>query len=612
MCGIVGFNWNDKSLLKEMTDSIKHRGPDDEGFYCDTNVSLGHRRLAIIDLSEKGKQPMQCGDNIIVYNGEIYNFIDIKNELIQKDHQFISHSDTEVLLHAYEEWGEKCVEKLNGMWAFCIFNTKKNKLFLSRDRFGEKPLYYYADQEKFIFASELKAIRKHLLDLKINSTALNYYFYQKYIGGSLTIFDSVLKLKPAHNLIYDLNLKTYSTYAYYNLEDEIEKVSQIPVSEKKEMIKYLTCDATEKRIIADVTVGSFLSGGIDSSLISAIIAKKVEHFKTFSIGFKEKSFDEIPFSKMVAEYISTEHLYEYVDIDENLISHIISNMDEPFGDSSIVPVFLLSKMTRKYVTVALSGDAGDEIFGGYDTYIGFKIAKYFPSFLLKGMRMITNLIPPSDAKVSFIFKVKRFLSNGDADINRRHLDWMATFADEQRKKLLMGNYFPSTNLIQYKTPAKNELLTVQLNDIYNYLAEDILKKTDTASMLNSLEVRVPFLDPRLVPLVLSLPDNYKIRKLNSKWLLKKIARSFIPKEIINRKKRGFTVPVSKWIKESQLIKECLTSEGSFQHGLLNKEYVIDLFNEHINNKQDNARQLWLIFVFNYWWKSNIYKKEYAI
>lgn len=612
MCGIAGFNWSDSILLKKMTDSIKHRGPDDEGFYCDTNVSLGHRRLAIIDLSEKGKQPMQCGDNIIVYNGEIYNFIDIKNELIQKDHQFISHSDTEVILHAYEEWGEKCVEKLNGMWAFCIFNTKENKLFLSRDRFGEKPLYYYADQEKFIFASELKAIRKHLLELKVNSTALNYYFYQKYIGGSLTIFDSVLKLKPAHNLIFDLNLKTYSTYAYYNLEDEIKKASQIPISEKKEMIKTLTCDATEKRIIADVPVGSFLSGGIDSSLISAIIAKKVKHFKTFSIGFREKSFDEIPFSKMVAEYISTEHLYEYVDIDENLISHIISNMDEPFGDSSIVPVFLLSKMTRKYVTVALSGDAGDEIFGGYDTYIGFKIAKYFPSFLLKGMRKLANLIPPSDAKVSFIFKVKRFLSNGNTDINKRHLDWMATFADEQRKQLLMGNYFPSTNLIQYKTPAKNELLTVQLNDIYNYLAEDILKKTDTASMLNSLEVRVPFLDPRLVPLVLSLPDNYKIRKLNSKWLLKNIASSFIPEKIINRKKRGFTVPVSKWIKESLLIKEYLTSDDSFQHGLLNKEYVICLFNEHINNKQDNARQLWLIFVFNYWWKSNIYKKEYAI
>lgn len=607
MCGIAGFNWNDAALIKKMSDAIIHRGPDDEGFYCDEKVSLGHRRLAIIDLSARGKQPMEYDDCLIIFNGEIYNFPELKKELIDKGHHFASATDTEVILHAYREYGERCVEKLNGMWTFCIYDKKKNILFLSRDRFGEKPLYYYSDNDKFIFASEIKAIRRQPLNLTINTLALNFYFYQKYIGRDLSIFNSVYKLKPGHNLVYDLNTKSLLAYPYYHLEKEIEKVRDIPLDKKLQLIKELIPDATEKRLIADVPVGSFLSGGIDSSLISAIIAKKVKHFKTFSIGFKERSFDELPYSKIVAKHIKTDHLYEYVPIDENVIEQVIGNLDEPFGDSSIIPVYLLSKMTRKNVTVSLSGDAGDEVFGGYDTYMGLMIAKHFPGFLNGGIRAITNLFPPSDKKVSFFFKVNRFLDSSDKNISTRHLNWMATFRDEDRRSLLNGNFMPDSSFIPADIDTaepvrKDELLTVQLNDIHNYLAEDILKKTDAASMMNSLEVRVPFLDHRLVSLVLSLPEKYKIRRFKSKWLLKQFAHSYIPGKIINRKKRGFTVPVSKWVKESALIKKYLTCDDAFVHGLLNKEYINDLYTQHINNKKDNARQLWLAFVFNYWWK----------
>ena len=617
MCGIAGFNWNDAALIKKMSDCIIHRGPDDEGFYCDGQVSLGHRRLSIIDLSAKGKQPMEYDDCFIIFNGEIYNFPEVKKEMIDKGHRFVSESDTEVILHAYRDYGEKCVEKLNGMWSFCIYDKKKNILFLSRDRFGEKPLYYYSDNDKFIFASEIKAIRQQPLKLTINTRALNYYFYQKYIGGDLSIFNSVHKLKPGHNLTFDLNTKSLLTYPYYHLEKEIDKASTIPLDEKLKLIKALIPDATEKRLIADVPVGSFLSGGVDSSLISAIIARKVRNFKTFSIGFKERSFDELPYSKAVAKHIKTDHQYEYVPIDENVIEQVIGNLDEPFGDSSIIPVYLLSRMTRRNVTVSLSGDAGDEVFGGYDTYIGLMIAKHFPEFLYGGIRLITNLFPPSDKKVSFFFKVKRFVGSNNKNISTRHLNWMATFQDKERRSLLNGKFMPYSSFIPTDvnpagTVKKDDLLTVQLNDIHNYLAENILKKTDAASMMNSLEVRVPFLDHLLVPLVLSLPEKYKIRRLKSKWLLKQYAHSYIPGKIINRKKRGFTVPVSKWIKESGLIKKYITSDEAFTHGLLNKEYVIDLYTQHINNKKDNARQLWLVFVFNYWCKKTIYEQQHSI
>jgi len=602
MCGIAGFNWPDQFIVEKMAKTLRHRGPDDLGFYVDSDVSLGHTRLSIIDVSERGHQPMKFKDMVIVYNGEIYNFRQLREQLRSYGYNFVSDTDTEVVLCSYHRWGLSCVDRFNGMWAFCIYDKTKNTFFLSRDRFGIKPLYYYFDGDKFIFASELKAIRQHNPDMSISESAVNFFFYQKYIGDDLTIFKNCCKLRPSENLLFDLNQRKIVRTKYYHLEQEISQHQDTPVKERLEKIEDAIIGAVQKRLVADVPVGSFLSGGIDSSLISAIIARDKKDFDTFSIGFKDESYNELDFSRIAAEHIKTAHHYEYLDIDQALIEYTIQNMDEPFGDSSVFPTYLLSKITRQKVTVSLSGDAGDEVFGGYDTYKAYKLARYVPRPVIKLSKYLIDLLPSSDKKVTLAFKMKRFVRDFDGSVNRRHLDWMATFNDSQRQKLLNGNFIAAESLIN--CGCEKSLLSIQLNDIHNYLAEDILKKVDLASMLNSLETRVPFLDHHLVPLVLSLPERYKVAGFTTKWLLKKIASGYLPKRIVRRPKRGFTVPVSKWIKKSDLIREFLTNRKFYEHNLLDYDYVQQMFNAHINNKADNTRQLWLVFVFNYWMFKN--------
>ena len=604
MCGIAGFNWKDPSILEKMTSAIKHRGPDDEGFYLDDNVSLGNTRLAVMDPSDRGHQPMEFENLLIVYNGEIYGFNELREELVSEGHNFVSDTDTEVVLHSYHKWGPACVERFNGMWAFCIYDRQKNLLFLSRDRFGIKPLYYYFDDDKFIFASELKAIRQHSLDLTVNPAALNFFFYQKYIGADLTIFNKCHKLRPAENILFDLSNRKLMRTTYYDLRQEISENQNIPLEERLRSVEGIIADAVGKRLVADVPVGSFLSGGLDSSLISAIISRKHKNFDTFSIGFKEdKSYDELKYSKLVSERIKTKHYYDYMQIDEKTIQFVLGNMDEPFGDSSLLPTYLLSKITRRLVTAALSGDAADEIFSGYDTYKAYMASRYLPAPAIKLSKWLIDLLPVSDRKMSLAFKLKRYVRNFDVNVNKRHLNWMATFNKFQRRKLLNENFVSAERFIRWS--GEKSLLSIQLNDIRNYLAEDILKKVDMASMLNSLEVRVPYLDHRLVPLVLSLPEKYKINRLVTKCLLKKIAAEYLPKEIVHRPKKGFTVPISKWIRKSNLIRDFLVNRRYYEHNLLNYDYVQQMFNLHITNKEDYARHLWLVFVFNHWWCSNL-------
>jgi asparagine synthase (glutamine-hydrolysing) len=602
VCGIAGFNWKDNAAIEAMTGAMRHRGPDDSGTYLDDNVSLGHTRLSILDLSPKGHQPMYFQNLAIVFNGEIYNFQEIRKELESFGYGFTSGTDTEVILAAYHRWGDKCVEKFNGMWAFCIYDRDKQTLFISRDRFGIKPVYYYFDDRRFIFASELKAIRKHHIALETDPAGVNFFFYQKYIGGDLTIYKNCRKLRPAHSILFDLNTKKLTISKHYDLEAEIAKRQDIAIDDRLEMVEGILSDAVLKRLIADVPVGSFLSGGLDSSLISAIIAKNKKDFDTFSIGFKDESYNELNFSQIVAEHIKTAHHYEYMDVNEDIIQQIIGAMDEPFGDSSVFPTYLLSKITRQKVTVSLSGDAGDEVFGGYDTYRAYKLARFIPAPVAGLSRFLVNMIPPSDKKVTLGFKMKRFLRDFDAGCNRRHLNWMATFTEAARKDLLSNCLIPDDQLIP--CGSEDSLLSVQLNDIHNYLAEDILKKVDLASMQVSLEARVPYLDYRLVPLVLSLPDKYKIRFLTTKWFLKRIADKYLPRQIVHRTKRGFTVPVSAWVKNSDLIREFLTNRKYYEHNLLNYDYVQQMLNTHIVSRADNARQLWLAFVFNYWMSRN--------
>ena len=605
MCGIAGFNWADKNLVRNMTDAIKHRGPDADGHFVAEKVSLGHRRLSIIDLTDNAAQPMQYKHFTIVFNGEIYNFEEIKQTLSLKGHVFNSQSDTEIILHAYEEIGESCVKLFNGMWSFCIYNSQNNSFFLSRDRFGIKPLYYFIDKDRFIFASELKAIKCYSADYKIDKKAINWFFYQKYIGGDTTIYTGVKKLLAGHSATYID--KKFELIQYYNLEIEVNKAKSLPLKRRLETVEGLLVDAVEKRLLADVPVGAFLSGGIDSSLISAIVAKNTHNFQTFSIGFKEKSYDEVSYSKKVAEHISTSHHVDYLEIKEDFIKDVIKNLDEPFGDSSVLPTALLAKITKKYVTVALSGDAGDEIFGGYDTYKAHKIAKFIPSFVLRPINFVVGLLPASDKKVTMLFKLRRFTRNRSKNRVKRHFDWMATYDSKLRKELLGQFFLDDERIVQ--TQESDNLFDIQVADIHNYMVEDILKKVDIASMQASLEARVPFLDYRLVPIVLSLPDKYKIKHFKTKAYLKEIAGKYLPAEIISRKKRGFSVPVSLWIRESKFIQNTLCEDKYFSHNLLNKSLINNLLTNHLSKKQDNSRQLWLVFVFNYWYSENFSNRK---
>jgi len=626
MCGINGFNWADKETIARMNSKIEHRGPDDSGIYLDNNVTLGHQRLSILDLSEAGHQPMfyskefgACSEEYkkelmiksnvgINFNGEIYNFPELKADLEKKGYIFSTRTDTEVILASYLEWGFDCVKRFNGMWAFCIYDKTKNILFLSRDRFGVKPLYYYFDKGKFIFSSELKAIQEHNLNLTINKKALNFYFYQGYIGDNLTIYNNCFKLKPSESLIFDLSKESIKIKKYYDLKEEIEKISKISLKKRVDSVKGILTDAIEKRLISDVPIGSFLSGGVDSSTISAIIAKKHKNFDTFSIGFKEKEYDESKYSKIVSDYIKTNHFYRILTLDENLIEEVIKNLDEPFGDSSIFPTYLVSKIAKEKVTVALSGDAGDEIFAGYDPYLAYKMIKYIPKILFFPLKIFSRALKGSSDKTDIKFKMSRFISGLSLNSNKSRLNWLAQIEESERRTILKENFIKNDALINI--PKGHGLLTLQLLDMQNYLPGDILRKVDFASMLNSLEVRTPFLDYRLVPLVLSLPERYKIRLLRTKWLLKNIAKGLIPKEILKRKKKGFSVPLSKWVKESHLIKEFITKKEYFKHNLIDYDYTQNLFREHLGEENNNSRQLWLIFIFNYWYNKHFEKVNY--
>lgn len=593
MCGISGFNFKDEKLINQMNLELKHRGPDSSDFFCDEKTSLGHTRLSIIDLSPEAGQPMEYNGLQIVFNGEIYNYKQICDELNQKGHQFKLKSDTEMILHAYAEWGENCVSHFNGMWAFCIYDTQKNKLFLSRDRFGIKPLHYFFEGGKFIFSSEIRAILKHNPKLSIDSEALNFYFYQKYILPKHTIFNEIKTLPPAHNLIFDLKNSDLKINRYYDLKQEIAEQKKIPINERLEKIKKTLPKAVEKRLLADVPVGSFLSGGIDSSYISAIVSKLKNNIKVFTIGFSEKTFDESNYAKKTADFLKLENKLAKIDLNEDLIFEVINKMDTPFGDPAIIPTYLLSKMTRKNVTVALSGDGGDEVFAGYDTYKAYKISKFTPLFFLKTLSFFTKYIPGSDKNLSFAYKLKKFSESNDKNPLKRHFDRLSQTSTETRKNLLKELY----SEINFDN-SKNNLETIQIADFEYYLQGDILQKTDMASMYNSLEARVPFLDHELVPTVLSLPEKLMIKKFQTKHLLKKIALTILPKEIIFRQKRGFSVPLSAWFKKSERMQKIITEKKFYSHNLLNYEYSQKLLIEHLKNKRDNSRVLWLILCLN--------------
>ena len=607
MCGITGFVGGGKTEdLQRMNSVIRHRGPDENGYVADTKsrIFLAHSRLAIIDIAD-GSQPMWNADKnmCVVFNGEIYNHLELRTELKAKGYVFkTDHSDTETLLHGYAEWGESMPEKLNGMWAFAIWDKNNKKLFLSRDRFGQKPLFYTSNSEFFAFSSELKSLVQHGgITPNISNLSLKKYFAYGFIPSPCTIYEDIFKLPGGCNLTLDLtNMKIRkNTYWEFSV-DPFDELPKNPITEWGEQLLELLDRAVKRRLMSDVPIGTFLSGGIDSTAIAYFAAKNTSRpINTFAIGFEEPSFDESKFAQMAAEYIGTKHDTTILSINKALemLPNILEKLDEPLGDSSLIPCWLLSHNTAKHVKVALSGDGGDELFAGYDPFRALKVARIYnrlmPKKLHEGISMLLSHAPVSHANMSLDFKLKRSLRGLSYPKKFWNPVWLGTLTTQEINDLVLSSpteieELYSEALICWER-CKSKHLVDKTLEFYTkmYLQDDILIKVDRASMLNSLETRSPFLDIELVDFVRRIPHSYKYRNGTTKFILKKSLEKVIPKEIVYRKKKGFGMPVGKWLADDKL-KLDLNSLPK----CVNKASCQDLLTQHCTGKTDQRQALW--------------------
>ncbi len=629
MCGIVGFltskakNIPGYEVLREMRESLYHRGPDDLGEYTrpldekGPFVFFGHRRLSIIDLSG-GRQPLSNEDGTIwvIFNGEIYNFRELREDLEGRGHQFRTRSDTEVIAHSYEEYGEECFRRFNGMFAIGIWDGKENRLVLARDPLGKKPLYYSYVDETFLFASELKAIMAYpSFQRKVAPSSLMKYLFFEFIPCPHTIFKDAKKIPAASYLTWDkkgMEIRQYwSPFVHQIVEKDLSEY------EAELRIKELLKESVKRRLISDVPLGIFLSGGIDSSAITALAQREVPgKVKTFSIGFEDPSFNESKYGWLASKYIGTEHHEQIMTPSDllNIVPHLPDILDEPMADASILPTYLLSKFTREHVTVALGGDGGDELFAGYPTYLAHQFAMQYDRYLKvfhPAIHFLGNLLPVSDNNISFDFKVKKFLSGIGYPDGIRNSVWLGSFSFPDLNKALSPELIPQFDKVKlveeitsYEkgSPLKDRISLLQFLDLKLYLQESILVKVDRASMACSLEVRAPFLDHELVEFVMSLPSKWKLRGFTSKYILKKAMGNLLPNEVINRPKKGFGVPIAKWVKGSlrDLFEDFLSPDRIKREGFLSSEYVSTLLKDHLMNKKDNRKQLWTLLVWELW------------
>ena len=612
-----------ETALKAMCDRMWHRGPDSEGLWLGRGVALGMRRLAIIDVAG-GEQPVWSENKSIVavMNGEIYNFREIRKNLESLGHRFNSNSDTEVLPHLYEEFGEAMVEKLNGMFAFALWDARKKKLLVARDRFGEKPLYYGVFDGKLIFASEPKVLLENpSVEAAIDLESLRQYLSFDYVPAPHSIYKGVSKLPAAHLLT--LENGQIKTRRYWNLSFE-KLAEQLSLREASKQLGELLADSVRMRMVSDVPLGVLLSGGVDSSTVAAFATQySPEKVKTFSIGFEEDSFDESKYAREVAEYLGTEHYEDKLSVETaaELISGIGKWLDEPLSDGSLLPTFLLSRFVRQHVTVALGGDGGDEIFAGYPMYYAHKMARVYeqlPRFVRSGMiEPVVNSLPVSTKNLSFDYKAKRFVAASKYDVVTRHHSWFGSFAPDDQNFLLSENVLAQTSGDIYADAkrllkicdADSQIEQMQFLDMNFYLAEDILTKVDRASMAVSLEVRAPFLDPRVAQFAASLPLEYKLNGSNGKYVLKKTIESLLPKSVVRRAKKGFGIPIAEWLKGrlNPLVHDLLNSDRLKRQGLFNSAFVQNLLREHEQNLASHHKQLWTMLVFQLW-HDNFLKK----
>lgn len=630
MCGINGIifsdtNCNIEKKINEMNDAIIHRGPDEEGIYIyQDRLAMGMRRLSIIDLST-GNQPVYNEDRslVIVFNGEIYNFLLLKEELKAKGVIFRTNSDTEVLLKMYETYGVEAFKRLNGMFAFSIHDVKLNKLLIVRDRFGEKPLYYYKNDEYIYWASELKSIKIVAPNIKnaISQKALSLYFALSYIPAPYSIYKDVYKLRAGHYLSIDTNNCCMSEHIYWDISKPNVFINNYEDATQK--LKELLFESIEKRMIADVPIGVFLSGGVDSTIIAAIMAKLSPNkkIKTFSIGFDYGAYDETPKARHAAEYIGSEH-YEFRLSGEAVlkqIDNVVLNFDEPFADSSSLPTYFVSQETSKHVKVALTGDGGDEVFGGYNKYLLSSYGATYSKFIPDSFN--TNVIKPLAQKYfskakntkSKGYKLNRFIQATGKDWVKRHLDIMSlSFKDNEKTALLINGEYPSLESILYcdimsaKEFSGDILKAVRYLDKNISLEGDMLVKVDRTSMLNSIECRAPYLDHRLMEFSYSIPDKFLINGQNKKRILKDTFANMLPKGFFSFSKSGFEMPIGDWFRAElkQDLLTTLTENNLDKHGLFNKKLIQELINQHLYQGVDHSRKIWTLYCFQKWYNND--------
>lgn len=613
MCGISGFNFQDRDLILKMNESVKHRGPDDEGIYFDENISLGHVRLSIIDLSERARQPIWNEDKslCIIYNGEIYNFQELRKRLQEKGHKFYSLSDTEVILHLYEEKGEKCLEDLNGIFAFAIYNKNKNELFLARDRIGVKPLYYYFDGRKFIFSSEIKGILTHPIPRKVDKGALSHYFKIFFVPAPLTLFEGIKKIPPAHYLIFKSGQIVIDKY--WDLEDLSEIKSE---DEAKEGIKSLFRDSIKRQLISDRSLGIFLSGGIDSSSVLGIASEFIPgRVKTYSVGFdvkSEKYNRDFWLARETSKHYGTDHhelLVSDIMARDNL-EKVIWHMEEPVPNPTQIATFLLAQEAKREVAVVLGGDGGDEIFGGYPRYYYSKLIDRYqllPAFLRKNLlaEILERISGKKDLKEKLDVPpgVARYLL---------HMGQKQKILSEVLKWEIKANFTEDFLKARYpENKFKDKTKYLMYLDLMSWLPDESLIRSDKMTMAFGLEERVPILDHHLVEFAFRIPTKYKVRGIkNNKWIFREAMREYLPPHLLNKEKRGWFSPAAKWLRTGlkdlayQVLSPtyCPETQQYFDFPEIRKN-----LDDHISGKKYNLDIIWSLLTFQIWYKTFLLK-----
>lgn len=629
MCGIAGYFRAGRSgtsyplaehrLIEQMCDVITHRGPDDAGYHVEGGLAIGMRRLSIIDVAT-GHQPISNEDGSvwIVFNGEIYNFAELRATLVARGHSFKTHSDTETIVHLYEEEGERCVERLRGMFGFAIWDRRQNKLFIARDRTGKKPLHYTMTDEAFVFGSEIKSLLQFPgLERNPNLEAISDYLTFGYVPDPATAFQGIHKLPPGHTLTFQDGRVTTRCYWDFNYEGSAQTPEQ-PESYYVERLRELIDEAVRVRLVSEVPLGAFLSGGVDSSTVVAMMARATEQpVKTFSIGFSEANFDELKYARLTAERYKTDH-HEFVVTPDvcRLVEEIVWHHDEPFADASSIPTYVVSKLAREHVTVVLSGDGGDELFGGYERYLihqGRNGFEQIPRWFRRGVMLpLSRMLPRA-------VYGKQFLRNVSLDGGARFVDSLSYFGDTAKRNLLAGSMQKGLNG-RNSSAAFEQIFDIPVStsqidrllylDSKTYLPGDILTKVDRMSMAHSIEARVPLLDSKLIEFVQTIPASLKLRGKTTKHILKLAMSDLIPSEIINRPKMGFGVPLKKWLNNElrEMLHDTLTDQRARERGLLNPRAVRDLLNEHSRGRRDNSLHLWGLLTLELWHRSFIDRK----